>query len=126
MSTTPSSTSPQPPNMAASNLLSIFQKYMEDMRNLSLCKICIKPFYEPFILPCGHTYCYSCLASWFGGGHGRKNRKSCPDCRAKVRAQPSPNYLLRDLVHMFIGRAELLPEDETVQEHQKAKEEEAV
>lgn len=107
-------------------MLSTFQKHIEDMRNLSLCKICIKPFYEPFILPCGHTYCYSCLASWFGGAQGRKSKKSCPDCRAKVRAQPSPNYLLRDLVHMFIGRAELLPEDETVQEHQTAREEEAV
>ena len=38
---------------------------------------------------------------------------------------PSPNYLLRDLVHMFISRAELLPEDETIQEHQQAKEDEA-
>ncbi|KAJ9606328.1 E3 ubiquitin ligase [Cladophialophora chaetospira] len=109
----------------ATDMLATFQKHIEDMRNLSLCKICIKPFYEPFILPCGHTYCYSCLASWFGGAEGRRSKKSCPDCRAKVRAQPSPNYLLRDLVHMFIGRAELLPEDETVQEHQTAKEQEA-
>ncbi|EXJ96059.1 hypothetical protein A1O1_01185 [Capronia coronata CBS 617.96] len=108
------------------SLLSTFQKHIEDMRNLSLCKICIKPFYEPFILPCGHTYCYSCLASWFGGSHSRKRKKNCPDCRAEVKVQPSPNYLLRDLVHMFISRAELLPEDETVQEHQQAKEDEAV
>jgi hypothetical protein len=112
--------------MAETDLLPTFQKHIEDMRSLALCKICIKPFYEPFILSCGHTYCYSCLASWFGGGHGRKSKKSCPDCRARVRVQPSPNYLLRDLVHMFIGRAELLPEDETVQEHEQAKEEEAV
>ncbi|ETI27030.1 hypothetical protein G647_10129 [Cladophialophora carrionii CBS 160.54] len=112
--------------MASTDLLATFQKHIEDMRNLSLCKICIKPFYEPFILPCGHTYCYSCLASWFGGGTGRRSKSTCPDCRANVRVEPSPNYLLRDLVHMFIGRAELLPEDETVQEHQTAKEEEAV
>ncbi|KAI1622858.1 hypothetical protein EDD37DRAFT_633169 [Exophiala viscosa] len=107
-------------------LLATFQKHIEDMRNLSLCKICIKPFYEPFILGCGHTYCYSCLASWFGGAQNRKKKKNCPDCRAEVTVQPSPNYLLRDLVHMFINRAELLPEDETVQEHQQAKEDEAV
>ncbi|RVX73993.1 hypothetical protein B0A52_02883 [Exophiala mesophila] len=105
--------------------LGTFQKHIEDMRNLSLCKICIKPFYEPFILACGHTYCYSCLASWFGGGHGRKRNKNCPDCRAAVTVQPSPNYLLRDLSHMFVGRAELLPEDETLEEHQTGKREEA-
>jgi hypothetical protein len=107
------------------SLLGTFQRHIEDMRNLSLCKICIKPIYEPFILACGHTYCYSCLANWFGV-RGRKRIKNCPDCRAEVKLQPSPNYLLRDLVHMFIGRAELLPEDETVQEHEKAKEEEAL
>lgn len=107
------------------SLLGTFQKHIEDMRNLSLCKICIKPFYEPFILGCGHTYCYSCLASWFGGAQGRRKNRNCPDCRAVVTIQPSPNYLLRDLVHMFIGRVELLPEDETIEEHQQAKEEEA-
>lgn len=67
----------------------------------------------------------------------------CPDCRATVIQEPSPNYVvsiskryafehsltrlqLRDLVHMFIGRTELLPEDETTQEHEIAKAEEAV
>ncbi|KIW94638.1 uncharacterized protein Z519_04614 [Cladophialophora bantiana CBS 173.52] len=105
--------------------LSTFLRHIEDMRNLSVCKICMRSLYEPFILSCGHTYCYTCLASWFVGAHGRRTKKNCPDCRAKVSAQPSPNYVLRDLVHIFIGRAELLPEDETVQEHQQAKEAEA-
>jgi len=107
------------------SLLNTFQKHIEDMRSLSLCKICIKPFYEPFILSCGHTFCYSCLASWFGGSRNRAKRKSCPECRTDIKVQPAPNYLLRDLVHMFISRAELLPEDETVKEHEQAKEEEA-
>lgn len=77
-------------------LLSTFQKHIEDMRNLVLCKVCIKPLYEPYNLGCGHTYCYTCLASWFGGANKRK-RKTCPDCRAQVMAQPSPNYLVLDL-----------------------------
>jgi len=108
-----------------SSLLGTFQKHVEDMRGLTRCKICFKPFYEPFILACGHTYCYSCLASWFGGGANRGSKKNCPDCRAPVITMPSPNYLLRDLVHMFVTRAELLPEDETVQEHELGTEEEA-
>lgn len=114
--------------MASTDLarLETFQKYIEDMRNLSLCKICIKPFYEPFILGCGHTYCYSCLANWFGGAPARRKKMNCPDCRTEVKAEPSPNYLLRDLVHMIINRVELLPEDETVQEHEQAKDEEAM
>ncbi|KAK5049377.1 hypothetical protein LTR84_004306 [Exophiala bonariae] len=78
------------------SLLGTFQKHIEDMRT-----------------------------NWFGGAQGRRKNRNCPDCRAVVTIQPSPNYLLRDLVHMFIGRVELLPEDETFEEHQQGKEEEA-
>lgn len=106
-------------------LLGTFQKHIEDMRALVQCKVCLKPFYEPFTLSCGHTYCYSCLSSWLGGGHNRSRSKNCPDCRAEIRTEPCPNYTLRDLVHMFLNRAELLPEDETVQEHETGKAEEA-
>lgn len=97
--------------------ITTFQHHIDDMRNLVMCKICLKPLYEPFILGCGHTYCYGCLRSWFVGLDNRRRNKNCPDCRADVKLTPSPNYILRDLVHMFIGRAELLPEDETVDEH---------
>ncbi|KAH0842376.1 hypothetical protein FOPE_07405 [Fonsecaea pedrosoi] len=103
----------------------IYLKHIEDIRNLSVCKICMRSLYEPFILSCGHTYCYSCLASWFCEGSRKTTKKNCPDCRARVTVEPSPNYLLRDLVHVLIARAELLPEDETLQEHQLAKEAEA-
>lgn len=108
-----------------SGTMQSFQKHIEDMRSLTLCKICLKPFFEPYIISCGHTYCYSCLRSWFGNNTDRAKTKSCPDCRVVVRVQPAPNYILRDLTHMFIGRAELLPEDESVQEHDKDKQEAA-
>ncbi|KIX97738.1 uncharacterized protein Z520_06516 [Fonsecaea multimorphosa CBS 102226] len=107
------------------SLLTASLKHIEDIRSLSVCKICMRSLYEPFILSCGHTYCYSCLASWFGGALRRRSKKNCPDCRARITAEPSPNYILRDLVHMLTGRAELLPEDETLQEHQLAKDVEA-
>ena len=78
-------------------LLHTFQKHIEDMRSLVQCKICIKPLYEPFILSCGHCYCYSCLTSWFtggNGGHRRRQNMKCPDCRAAVVQEPSPNYVV--------------------------------
>lgn len=107
------------------NRLTTFQHHVEDMRNLVMCKICLKPLYEPFILACGHTYCYGCLRSWFTGLDSRRRKKNCPDCRAIVKLTPAPNYILRDLVHMFISRAELLPEDETTIEHVVGKQTEA-
>lgn len=84
-------------NVDGQPLLHTFQKHIEDMRSLVQCKICIKPLYEPFILSCGHSYCYSCLTSWFTGGdgdHRRRQNMKCPDCRAAVVLEPSPNYVV--------------------------------
>ena len=105
--------------------LETLQKTVDDMRALVHCQICLKPFYEPYTLACGHTYCYSCLTSWCTGTHNRGKIRNCPDCRAPIAVQPSPNYVVRDMVQKFLSRAELLPEDETVQEHDKAREQEA-
>lgn len=103
------------------------QRHIEDMRSLITCKICLRPLYEPYTLACGHTYCYGCLRSWFKGNdeQGRRKRKNCPDCRAEVTAQPAPNYIMRDMTHMFVDRVELLPEGETVTDHVREKEQEA-
>lgn len=37
---------------------------------------------------------FQCLTSWFGGAPKRRKSKNCPDCRASVTIQPSPNYLV--------------------------------
>lgn len=93
---------------------------LDAMRGLVTCKICVRLLYEPYALSCGHTYCYSCLRDWLVQGH----KKTCPDCRAAVTQQPTPNYIIRELVLVFVSRNELLPDGETSEEHHKfAKEE---
>lgn len=102
------------------------QNNINDIRNLTLCKVCLRPFYEPFVLICGHTFCYGCLRSWFCGDSNRRGKKkNCPECRTVIKTTPVPNYSMRDLAHMFFDRIELLPEDETTAEHEKARLEEA-
>ncbi|KAL1958767.1 hypothetical protein VTO42DRAFT_3886 [Malbranchea cinnamomea] len=98
----------------SSALLETFQKHIDDLRKLISCGICMKPLYEPFTLACGHTFCYSCLTQWFVS-HRRK--KSCPDCRTAVKAEPAPSYLLRNIIHLFISRPELLEHGESIEEH---------
>ena len=92
---------------------------MEAMRQLITCKMCYRFLYEPYGLSCGHTYCYSCLAQWMC------NSKTCPDCRAKVKDQPTPSFLVREMVRVFAARSELLPDGETSEEHTKMAKEEA-
>lgn len=91
-------------------LVHTLQGHVDDLRTLIQCGICIRPLYEPFTLACGHTFCYSvrsyiymrsrsyiltmlhqCLTSWFAGGRAKR---TCPDCRAPVKTQPAPAYLV--------------------------------
>lgn len=94
---------------------------LDAMRQLITCKICDRLLYEPYALSCGHTYCYSCLSQWLGSNA----KMTCPDCRTVVRQQPTPSYLIRELVLVFVSRNELLPDGETADEHNKAVREEA-
>ncbi|GAB7355206.1 hypothetical protein MBLNU459_g5760t1 [Dothideomycetes sp. NU459] len=91
------------------------------LRQLITCKICERLLYEPFVLSCGHTYCYSCLSTWFYNN----KKKTCPNCRDVVKAPPAPSYLIKEMTQVFIGRTELLPDGETLEQHAQWKKEEA-
>ncbi|KAL4921276.1 hypothetical protein BDW62DRAFT_142659 [Aspergillus aurantiobrunneus] len=106
----------------ASGLFHTLQGHVDDIRSLIQCGICIRPLYEPFTLACGHTFCYGCLTSWFAEG---RSNKTCPDCRAPVKSQPAPAYLVRAVVQLFTSRAELLDKGETTDQHRAHQIEEA-
>lgn len=94
---------------------------LDSMRQLITCNICQRFMYEPYALPCGHTYCYSCLAEWMGKNH----KKTCPDCRTYVKQEPTPAFLIREMVQIFVNRTQLLPDGETSEEHHQMAREEA-
>ena len=94
---------------------------IDAMRQLVTCKICDRFLYEPYALSCGHTYCYSCLREWLVGNR----KKTCPDCRAVITQQPTPSYIIRELVLVFCSRNELLPDGETIEEHNTLSRDEA-
>ncbi|KAL1993068.1 hypothetical protein VTN49DRAFT_3825 [Thermomyces lanuginosus] len=106
-----------------SGLCETLQSHIDDLRNLIQCGICVRPLYEPYTLACGHTFCYGCLTAWFTSA--RNSKKTCPDCRAQVKAQPAPSYLIRSIVNLFTNRAELLDKGETTDEHNQRRQEEA-
>ena len=97
----------------SASLLDAIDKGLEDIRSVITCRVCVRPLYEPFTVECGHTFCYSCLMSWF-----EKNaaNKTCPDCRAKITRKPAAAYLVqtirtsrRFLVANLTYRSEILP-----------------
>ncbi|KAK4540312.1 hypothetical protein LTR36_009624 [Oleoguttula mirabilis] len=94
---------------------------IDAMRSLVTCQICHRFMYEPYALSCGHTYCYTCLSQWLGNNR----KKTCPDCRTVIRQQPTPSYVIRELVLIFVGRTQLLPDGETSEEHHTMAKDEA-
>ncbi|KAF2168943.1 hypothetical protein M409DRAFT_52928 [Zasmidium cellare ATCC 36951] len=94
---------------------------LDTMRQLITCRICQRFLYEPYALTCGHTFCYSCLSQWLG----QNRKKTCPDCRTVIKQQPSPSYLVREMVLVFLSKSELLPDGETSEEHSQYAKEEA-
>lgn len=102
-------------------LASIFRQDLEGIRSLVTCTICNQLLYEPYTLACGHTYCYSCLCNWFTS----VPTKTCPDCRERVRQMPASAFLVKQIVDTFVARSELMPSDESIEQHNQRKKEEA-
>ncbi|KAF2644255.1 hypothetical protein P280DRAFT_477653 [Massarina eburnea CBS 473.64] len=113
---------PRPAKSDETQHLHALRTEFDVLRTHLTCKICDRLLYQPFTIACGHTYCYSCLCIWFVNN---KARKTCPDCRTVVNQPPAPAYVIREMTGVFIGRAELLPQGETIEQHSKWQKEEA-
>lgn len=60
--------------------------------NTSLeCTVCSEIMHVPFVLACGHSFCYECLNAWF------ENKVNCPTCRLDLEQVPVVNIHLKDI-----------------------------
>ncbi|WPT13614.1 E3 ubiquitin-protein ligase COP1 [Picochlorum sp. SENEW3] len=58
------------------------------------CPICISLLVDPFVTPCGHAFCYSCVATHL------KNSSTCPNCSASLTmAKLNPSFALSKIVN---------------------------
>ncbi|KAH0279404.1 hypothetical protein KCU91_g1757, partial [Aureobasidium melanogenum] len=87
----------------------------DDIRQLITCKICERLLYEPYVISCGHTYCYSCLCTWFG----TTKKKTCPNCREVITQPPAPSYVIREMINIFMRSHNILPDGEAIEQHQQ-------
>jgi hypothetical protein len=81
---------PTQPSRADEQLKALKSEF-DSLRSHLTCKICDRLLYQPYTISCGHTYCYTCLCTWFVAN---KARKTCPDCRIVVKDLPAPAYVV--------------------------------
>lgn len=56
------------------------------------CDICTQALVLPYVLSCGHSFCYVCVKEW------ASNKPNCPQCRQPMVIAPVLNHTLHQLL----------------------------
>uniref|UniRef100_A0A7N8X0D8 RING-type domain-containing protein n=1 Tax=Mastacembelus armatus TaxID=205130 RepID=A0A7N8X0D8_9TELE len=72
-----------------------------DQESIS-CSICLDLLKDPVTVPCGHSYCMTCIKR-FWDEEDEKNIYSCPQCRQTFISRPVlvKSTMLADLVEQL-------------------------
>lgn len=69
-------------------------KILSKLLDTTICSICHDYMFVPMTTECGHSYCYTCLKTWFSSDTNRGGL-SCPECRTIVNRIPIVNTALQ-------------------------------
>uniref|UniRef100_A0A667YLK4 RING-type domain-containing protein n=1 Tax=Myripristis murdjan TaxID=586833 RepID=A0A667YLK4_9TELE len=75
------------------------QRGIQPDSEIFCCSICLDLLKDPVTIPCGHSYCMSCIKS-FWDGEEQREIPSCPQCRQTFTPRPVlvKNTVLAEIV----------------------------
>ncbi|XP_073720605.1 E3 ubiquitin/ISG15 ligase TRIM25-like isoform X2 [Misgurnus anguillicaudatus] len=67
-----------------------------------ICSICLDLLKDPVTIPCGHSYCMSCITKYWNQDDQKRNY-SCPQCRQTFNTRPDlyKNVVFAQMVEML-------------------------
>uniref|UniRef100_A0A8C5PCE0 Uncharacterized protein n=1 Tax=Leptobrachium leishanense TaxID=445787 RepID=A0A8C5PCE0_9ANUR len=73
-----------------------------DLRDELSCSICLNIYTDPVTLPCGHSFCRTCIGDVLDKQDG-SGAYTCPECRAQLQERPAleKNQKLRNIAESF-------------------------
>ncbi|KAG4301102.1 hypothetical protein PCANB_002717 [Pneumocystis canis] len=84
------------------NIFTSLESDMAILKRSLTCEICAELLASPFMLACGHIFCYGCILDWL------VHKRTCPACRQSLSQRPT---LIQEMVDVFVRRMEALDPD---------------
>ncbi|KNC82681.1 hypothetical protein SARC_05040 [Sphaeroforma arctica JP610] len=91
------STDNEPPEATIERL----RQHAAAYRSAMVCSICSEILVKPHSLECGHSYCVTCICTYFSVRKAMGRGLQCKQCNNPIRKKPEPSLVLQTRINIL-------------------------